>query len=43
MTTFEIYAFVVSPLLLLLAVLAVLWLTHLQDKWEDKRPRSPAE
>ena len=42
MTAFEIYAFFGAPLLLLLAVLAVYWLTGLQDKKEPPR-RSPAE
>jgi hypothetical protein len=41
MSAFEIYALFGSPLLLLLVVLLIVWLTGLQDK-RDRR-RSPAE
>lgn len=42
MTWFELYALFGSPLLLLLLVLAVVWLTVLQDN--KKEPgRTPAE
>jgi hypothetical protein len=42
MTWFELYALFGSPLLLLLLVLAVVWLTGLQDN--KKEPgRTPAE
>ena len=36
MTWFEIYA-VLSPLQVVPLVLLVMWLTHLQDKREDRR------
>jgi hypothetical protein len=42
MTWFEVYALFGAPLLLLLVVLAVMWLTGLQDK-RDERRRTPAE
>jgi hypothetical protein len=42
MTAFELYALFGAPLLLLLAVLAVIWLTRLQDEREDRR-RKKAE
>ena len=42
MTGFEAYALFGSPLLLLLVVLAIVWLTGLQDKRQDS-PHSPAE
>jgi hypothetical protein len=42
MPPFEFYALFGSPILLLLWALAIVWLTGLQDKRED-RGRSPAE
>jgi hypothetical protein len=42
MSAFEIYAFFGSPLLLLLLVLGMAWLTGLQDS-RDEEPRTPAE
>ncbi len=42
MTPFELYALFGSPLLLLLAALAIVWLTGIQDRREDQR-RNPAE
>ena len=42
MTAFELYALFGSPLLLLLWALALMWLTGLQDK-RDERGRTPAE
>ena len=42
MTWFELYALFGSPLLLLLLVLAVVWLTGLQDN-KKELPRTPAE
>jgi len=41
MSWFELYALFGSPLLLLFLVLAVVWLTGLQDKRD--RGRTPAE
>jgi len=42
MSAFEIYALFGSPLLLLLVVLGIVWLTGLQDR-KDERRRTPAE
>jgi hypothetical protein len=42
MTWFELYALFGAPLLLFLVCLLVVWLTGLQDKWDERR-RPPAE
>ena len=42
MTAFEVYALFGAPLLLLLAALAVIWLTHLEDE-RDRRQSTAAE
>jgi hypothetical protein len=42
MTWFEIYALFGSPLVVLLVVLGVMWLTGLQDKRDERSP-TPAE
>jgi hypothetical protein len=42
MTWFELYAFFGAPLLLFLVALAIVWLTGLEDRREE-RPRRPAE
>ena len=43
MTAFEIYALFGSPLVLLLVVLFVLWLTGWMDKRYEARHLGPAE
>jgi hypothetical protein len=42
MTAFQLYALFGSPLLLLLWALALMWVTGLQDR-QDERRRTPAE
>jgi hypothetical protein len=42
MSAFEVYALFGSPLLLLLVVLLIVWLTGLQDNKKEPR-RTPAE
>jgi hypothetical protein len=37
MTNLELFAFFGAPLMLLAAALFVIWITGIQDRWEEKR------